>query len=183
MAVERNAVIKLHKGGKTKVEVAKQLNMNRSTVWKIVKNFQETGNALDHQGAEENWVSALLNSSNTSDKLRRNPRWSCRNLATTAGLSKYTMYQVLRDDLRIKPCKILHRQEFMANHVAMRVQHCRKILQKMTECMLLNFLFTYEKKIDIQQVVNHQNDRVWASSSSTEGRSVTIRQNLQFTMV
>ncbi|KAF2345183.1 hypothetical protein FHG87_024060 [Trinorchestia longiramus] len=38
------------------------------------------------------------------------------------------------------------------------------------------------KKIDIQQVVNHQNVRVWSSSSSVEGR-IVIRQNAQSVMV
>ena len=35
-----------------------------------------------------------------------------------------------------------------------------------------------EKKFDIQQVVSQQNDRVWASSSSAEGRIVTRCLNL-----
>ena len=50
MAEDQNAVIKLHKGGKSKVEIAKQLDMNCSMVWKIVKKFQETGNTLDRPG-------------------------------------------------------------------------------------------------------------------------------------
>ena len=44
---------------------------------------------------------------------------------------------------------------------------------------LPNLVFTEEKKFDIQQVASQQNDRVWASSSSTEGRIVTRRQNPQ----
>ena len=47
MAVDRNAVIRLYKSGKNNIEIAKRLNMNRSTVWRIVKKFQETGNTLD----------------------------------------------------------------------------------------------------------------------------------------
>ncbi|KAF2344732.1 hypothetical protein FHG87_024512 [Trinorchestia longiramus] len=39
------------------------------------------------------------------------------------------------------------------------------------------------KKFDIQQVVNHQNVRVWSSSSSVEGRIVMRRQNAQSVMV
>ena len=50
MAVDRNAANKLHKSGKSNVEITKQLNMNRLTVWKIVKKFQETGNTLDRPG-------------------------------------------------------------------------------------------------------------------------------------
>ena len=40
MAVDRNAVIKLYKSEKSNVEIVKQLSMNRSTVWKIVKKFR-----------------------------------------------------------------------------------------------------------------------------------------------
>ena len=43
IAVDRNAVIKLHKSGKSNVEIAERLDMNHPTVWKIAKNFQETG--------------------------------------------------------------------------------------------------------------------------------------------
>ena len=50
MAVDRKTVIKLHKIGETNVEIAKRLKMNRSTVWKIVQKFKETGNTLDREG-------------------------------------------------------------------------------------------------------------------------------------
>ena len=48
MAVDRNIVI--HKSGKSNVEIAKQLVMNHSTVWKIVKKFKETSNTIDRKG-------------------------------------------------------------------------------------------------------------------------------------
>ena len=50
MAVDRNAVIKLHKSRKSNVVIAKRLNMNRSTVCNFVKKFQETGSALNRPG-------------------------------------------------------------------------------------------------------------------------------------
>ena len=73
MAVHRNAVIKLHKSRKSNVEIAKRQDINHSMVWKIVKKFQETENTLGRQGAEENGVSASLNSSETrgSEACRR----------------------------------------------------------------------------------------------------------------
>ena len=61
MAVDRNAVIKLYKSGKSNVEIAKRLHMNRSMVWKIVKKFREIGSTHDRQVTEENGVSAHLN--------------------------------------------------------------------------------------------------------------------------
>ena len=46
-----------------------------------------------------------------------------------------------------------------------------------------NLVITDEKKIDIQQVVYQQNNRVWGSSSSINGRIVTRRQNPQSVMI
>ena len=68
MAVDQNSVIKLHKNGKSNVEIATRLDMNRSTVWKIVKKVQESETPLTEEGAEENGVSAPLNSSKTQRK-------------------------------------------------------------------------------------------------------------------
>ena len=72
---------------------------------------------------------------------------------------------------------MMHRHELTDCHVAMRAQKCRKILKDIDEGMLPNLVFTDEKKFDIQQVVNQQNDRVWASLSATEERIVTRCQN------
>ncbi|KAF2354610.1 hypothetical protein FHG87_014634 [Trinorchestia longiramus] len=65
----------------------------------------------------------------------------------------------------------------------MRAERSRHILNEIAQFTLLNLVFTDEKKIDIQQVVNHQKERVWSSSSSVEGRIVTRRQNAQPVMV
>ena len=127
MAVDRNAVIKLHKSGNSNVEIAKRMDMNHSTVWKIVKKFQETGNT--DQRPEENGVSAPLNSPKHEEKVATKRLPKCRTLATAAGVSKSTMHQIFRDDRLVKPFKMLHRQELTEkNQVAMRAQKCMEIL-------------------------------------------------------
>ena len=77
----------------------------------------------------------------------------------------------------------MHHHELTDHHVAMRAQKCRKILKDIDEGTLLKLVFTDKKKFDIQQVVNQQNDRSWASSA-TEGRIIITRhQNPQSVMV
>ena len=93
------------------------------------------------------------------------------------------MHQLLREDLGIKPFKMLCRQELSDHHVAMRAEKCGKLLQHIAEGTLPNLVFIDEKKFDIQQAVNQKNNRVWASSSTTEGRIVTRHQNPQSVMV
>ena len=98
-------------------------------------------------------------------------------------MSKSTMHNVLRDDLGRKPYKMVRRQALTDHHVEMRAQKCKKILRDIDEGTLPNLVFTDEKKFDIQQAVNHQNDRVWASSSTTKDRVVTRSQNPKSVMV
>ena len=45
---------------------------------------------------------------NTREKLQCNSHRSCRNLAAAAGVGKSTMHQLLREDLGVKPFKMLH---------------------------------------------------------------------------
>ena len=47
MSIDRNIVIKLHKSGESNNKIAKQLETNCTTVWKIIKKFQEIGTTLD----------------------------------------------------------------------------------------------------------------------------------------
>ena len=64
--------------------------MNRSTVWKIVKKFQQTENTLNRPecGRKRSVRSPHL-FKNTREKLRRNLRRSCKTLAIAA-VSKFT---------------------------------------------------------------------------------------------
>ena len=87
--------------------------MNHSTVWKIVKKFQETGNIFDRPGrGKKRSVRSPQLLKYTREKLRRNSCRSCRTLATVASVSKSTrhVYQVLRGGLGMKPFNMLHRQ-------------------------------------------------------------------------
>ena len=46
MSIDLNIVIKLHKSEESNSEIAKQLKKNHTTVWKIIKKFQEIGITL-----------------------------------------------------------------------------------------------------------------------------------------
>ena len=58
----------------------------------------------------------------------------------------------------------------------MRVKRCQHLLNLMENGMLPNLVFS-DKKFDVEQCVNHQNDRVWGRNASVEGRRVSRRQN------
>ena len=85
------------------------LKMNRTTVWKIVKKFKETGKTLDKPGQ------------------------SHRKLAAQANMNNSTMYQVMKDDLGKKPYKMLHRHELAEHHKRMRMERSLQILDEIDQ--------------------------------------------------
>ncbi|KAF2368551.1 Immunoglobulin-like domain [Trinorchestia longiramus] len=105
---------------------------------------------------------------NAQAKLRRNPRRCHRELAAEASVRKTSMYRVLKEDLEKKLYQIMKRHELTEHHERMRAERSRHILIEVAQGLLPNLVFTDEKIFDIQQVVNHQNDRIWSSSSSVE---------------
>ena len=89
----------------------------------------------------------------------------------------------MKDDLGKKPYKMLHCHGLTEHHKRMRMERSRQILDEIDHGTLSNLVFTDEKKFDIQQVVNQQNDQVWGSSSSVESKIATRRQYPQSVMI
>ncbi|KAF2344320.1 hypothetical protein FHG87_024923 [Trinorchestia longiramus] len=100
------------------------------------------------------------------ETMRRNPRRSHRELSAEASVSKTSIYRVL-EDLGKKPYKMMKRHELTEHHERIRAERSHHILNEIAQGTLPNLVFTDEKKFDIQQVVNQQNDRVWSLSSWT----------------
>ena len=97
--------------------------MNRSTVWKVVEKFKETGTTLDTPGrGRKRTVRTHKLVKNTREKLLRNPRRSHRKLVAGANVSNSTMYRVMKDYLGKKPYKMLHRHELTEPHKRMRME-------------------------------------------------------------
>ena len=50
MAIERETIVSLHKNGESNSTIAKELQIRRETVWKVVKKFRETGQTSNRPG-------------------------------------------------------------------------------------------------------------------------------------
>ena len=97
---------------------------------------------------------------NTSENLRTNSRRSAIKLAEEAGIIQTSMRRILKEDLKTFPYKMQQRHELTPTHVRMRVERCRHLLNLMEDGMLSNLVFFNEKKFDVEQFLNHQNDGV-----------------------
>ena len=115
--------------------------------------------------------------------MRTNPRRSATKLAAEAGISQTSMRRILKKDLKTFPYKMQKRHELTPTHEQMRIERCRHLLNLMEDGMLPNLVFSDEKKFDVVQCVNHQNNRVWGRNASVEGRRVSRHQNPNSVMV
>ena len=111
------------------------------------------------------------------EKLRTNLRRSATKLAAEAEISQTSMRRFPNEDLKTFPYKMQKCHELTPRHERMRVERCRHLLNLMEDGMLPNLVFSDEKKFDVEQCVNHQNDHVWGRNASLEGRRVSRRQN------
>ena len=164
--------------------IAKELQMQRETVWKVDKKFREKSQTSNRPGqGRKRTIRTKRMVNNTRENLRTNPRRSATKLAAEAGISQTSMRRILKENLKTFPYKMQKRHELTPTHERMRVERCRHLLNPMEDGMLPNLVFSDEKKFDVEQCVNHQNDRVWARNASVEGRRVSRRQNPTSVMV
>ena len=127
MAVDPNAVIKLHKSGKCNVEIAKRLDINCLMCERLWRSSRRPETPLTDQGAEENGVPAPLTSSKTrgkscdetlSPKLQNlGHRSRCEQIHHAPGIEGRFVGEALQD--AASPGD---------DHVVMRAQKCMEIL-------------------------------------------------------
>ena len=92
-----------------------------------------------------------------------NPRRSATKLAAEAGIRQTSMRRILKEVLKTFLYKMQTSHELTPTHERMSVERCRQtrhLLNLMEDSMLPNLVFSDEKKFDVEQCVNYQNDRV-----------------------
>ena len=89
------------------------------------------------------------------------------------------MHQLLREDLGVKPFKMLRRQELSDHHVAMRVEKCRKLLQDIAEACCPIWSSLTRRNSTSSKLLT----RKTIEFGRPEGRIVTRCQNSQSVMV
>ena len=112
---------------------------------------------------------------NTLDRERRGRKWSARSSRLLKN-KKHEKKAVMKSSPKLQNLGHRSRCEHIYHALGVEGQSRGDALQDAASP-------EDEKIFDIQQVVNQQNDRIWAFSLSTEEKIVTRRQNPQYVMV
>lgn len=92
---------------------------------------------------------------------------SARGIARTLGMSVSTVHKVLRKIMRCYPYKITHVQELLAADLPKREKFALQFLARMEVDIAwpYNILWTDEAHFHLQNAVNTQNCRIWATEN------------------
>lgn len=172
MEVKRNAVIALHLGEKSVMEIVralKHLNINRKFVYRTIKRWNETGSVNDRPKSGR---PKSATSKNTVKKVKkrvdRNPRRSAREMAKEMSISTESMNRILKKDLGLKPYKRQKVHDLTAKQKKVRLDRSKLLLRRAARGDFPNIVFSDEKNFPMEQYLNKQNDRVWLAERSSE---------------
>ena len=154
---------KLKSEGKSYSKIAETLGIAKSSVFKYLKRFRQTGTFEDRPKTGR---PRSVRSRDLVEKVRkcvkRNPNRSATQLAKTYGCGSSTMKRVLKCNLDMKPFKYVRRQLLNSAQVQKRLVRGRKIKKLLSGAPRPTVIWTDEKIFTVQRVWNRQNDRIWA---------------------
>lgn len=167
MEVKASAVIALHLQGKRPCDILSELSLfklNRQFVYRTIKRYSETGSTKKrYGGGRKATVTITKYVKRLRECLRRNPRRSLRKIARTTQISVTSVSRILKKKLNAKPFKIQKVQDLNKKQKQNRYQKARGLKQRHDFGELPNIVFSDEKLFTVEQCLNKQNDRIWAS--------------------
>ena len=93
------------------------------------------------------------------------------------------MFTILCKVLQMSPYNHVKKQLLSAKTAEKRLARAKILLSCIEAGMLLNVVFSNEKKFDVQHHVNPLNDRVWSHDGEMGPRTVTQAQGAMSVMV
>uniref|UniRef100_A0A914EMM5 Transposase n=1 Tax=Acrobeloides nanus TaxID=290746 RepID=A0A914EMM5_9BILA len=165
-------------------KIAKDLRISKATVQTAI----ERGTIEDRPGrGRKKTARSQQNIRRAKAMIQRNPTTkanSYRKLAKKLEISHVQAWQILREDLGLKPWKYQKRQKLTENAKQKRLDRCRAMLRRFSRRRHRNIVFSDEKLFDIQQAFNPQNNRIWAEEEpDSEERAVERTQKAESVMV
>jgi transposase len=167
MSETRIAVIALHRSGKQPSEISKTLAIHRSTVHRTISRYVEIGTVCDRPRI------GRPPSSNTSAvrhkikaRLQRNSQLSLRKVAKEIHINRETVRHIVKNVFMLNPYKLQRVHLLTEKMKLVRLQRASALLELAASRPWERIVFSDEKLFNVEQAVNSQNDRIWASSLS-----------------
>lgn len=183
-SARRNAIVELHKRGHRQCDIVRMLRAPQSTVSTTLKRYRELGHEGDRPGrGRKRSVATRQNKNKVRQRIKRNPRLSLRKVARDMGINRESLRQLVKNDLGLKAYKLRKGQQLTNQNKRVRLTRCRELVRRAAGSEWETILFTDEKLFTVEQVFNHQNDRIWSAEAPASTRMVQRRQKPKALMV
>ena len=140
MDIDRETIESLHETGDINSTIAKEIQIRRETVCKVVRKSRETDQTSNRPGqGRKRTVRTKRRVKNTREKLRTNLRRSAIKLTAETGISQTSIRHILKENLKAFPYKMQKRHELTPTHERMRVERCRHLLNLIEDGLLPMF--------------------------------------------
>jgi len=106
-----------------------------------------------------------------------------RKIARETGISDRSVRRIAKNELNLKPYKLQKVQLLTDENKRVRIQRCRQLKRRAAGQRWEHILFTDEKIFTVEQVHNHQNDRIWSAEAPGTSAVVEHSQNPASVMV
>ena len=171
---QRDAIIQLHCAGKTNPEIIKLLKAPRSTVWKVVKRYQDLGTASDRpRSGRPRTARTPAKIKCIKERIRRNPKRSMRKMAKSLDMDEKTVRNIVKKDLKLSPFKKTNSQQLTDLQKQKRLERSKILLNAMKDgTQAGEIVFSDEKLFTVEAKFNSQNDRILAKSADSIPPSV-----------
>lgn len=184
MSNKRTAILELFRQGKRQCEIVRLLNVPQRTVSKAVNRFKELGHEGDRPGrGRKRSVNTNDNRKIIKKRIKRNPKRSMRKIARELGINRESVRLIAKKELGLKPYKLQKVQLLTDDNKRVRLERCRKLKRRAAGQQWERILFTDEKLFTVEEVHNHQNDRIWSAESPSSIAIIQRRQNPRSVMV
>lgn len=166
-------------------QTARNMNKNfkfkvtRQTVSKLFNKWKHEGSVKDlHIGNSGRPRSARngLNKEKVQEFVRSHPQMSVTKIAAACGLTKPSVYRILKRDLQMKPYKPMVSQELKVGDDIKRLAFCKHI-EELAESGELNpddIIFSDESHIYLTTSPNKQNNRVWSPNKPDQRNHIPL---------
>ena len=161
MESKREAIVNLHRAGKSNAAISKSLCVARPTVWKAVKRFNEWGDFCDHQRSgrprsqrHTSMIKAI------QERVRRNPRRTIRKMAKDTEMSPRTMGRLIHEDLRMSSFTLQKRQSLSMTVKQKRLERSKLLLNELKRGTTGETVWSDEKILTVEQAHNCRNDDI-----------------------
>ncbi|CAO4366563.1 unnamed protein product [Caenorhabditis nigoni] len=186
-SVHRSSIIDLHKRGKTNTEIRLALGINKMTVWRAIKRWQETGDDQDRSRSGRPRTSITPERVKVvRERIRRNPHRSMRKMSEEVHTSVRSLRRIVRNVLKMKAYRVRKVAILSERNKLARLRKCKALLSGTRRGTHLTTVFTDEKLFNLEAEFNPQNHRVYASGpqeANSNGRLIHRAAHPQQIMV